>query len=98
MAPDFAFETVPGMQDSLSAERGRTAVLLILYSVPESLPRLDQLKLARARIDRQGYLRARWIPREFPGWNALSVLLGELDRLGHEPPHPPAPATSLHNH
>jgi len=50
------------------------------------------------RIDKQGYLRARWIPRDFPGWNALSALLGELDRLAHEFPYPPAPVERQHNH
>ena len=154
VAPVFVFEPVPGTQESLLAYRGRTAVLLVLYTVPGSLPRLDQLKLARARIegagarivaiamsnsalngsiyvtaghevvvtyglfrrmksdpdvpplpshmefliDRQGYLRARWIPRAFPGWDALSTLFIELDRLAHEPPHPPAPITAFHHH
>ena len=154
VAPVFVFEPVPGTQESLLAYRGRTAVLLVLYTVPGSLPRLDQLKIVRARIegagarivaiamgnsalngsiyvtaghevvvtyglfrrmksdpdvpplpshmefliDRQGYLRARWIPQAFPGWNALSTLFIELDRLAHEPPHPPAPITAFHHH
>jgi hypothetical protein len=50
------------------------------------------------RIDKQGYLRARWIPRDLPVWNVLSALLGELGRLAHESSHPPAPAASQHNH
>ena len=50
------------------------------------------------RIDKQGYLRGRWIPRDFPGWNALSAMLGELDRLANESPHPPVPAASHPNH
>lgn len=50
------------------------------------------------RTDKQGYLGARWIPCDLPGWNVLSALFGELGRLAHESPHPPAPAASQHNH
>jgi putative copper resistance protein D len=154
VAPDFTFETGSGAQASLFLERGRTAVLLVLYTTPKSLPRLrelqaasDQVERAGARIvaspidkpvrdgappvaagpeaassyglfrrpegvkavpampghmefliDRQGYLRARWIPDGRTGWSPVPGLLRELDRLAHEPPHPPAPRTTPHDH
>jgi putative copper resistance protein D len=47
-------------------------------------------------IDRAGYLRARWIPNEEPGWREIGTLLREIDRLNREPPGPPAPEGHVH--
>ena len=47
-------------------------------------------------IDRAGYLRARWIPNEEPGWREIGTLLREIDRLNREPPRPPAPEGHMH--
>jgi putative copper resistance protein D len=47
-------------------------------------------------IDRQGYIRARWIPGEGPGWGNIALLLGEIDRLGKETPRAPAPDEHVH--
>ena len=41
--PDFAFEGADRPQESLRQLRGRAAVLLVLYTLPESAPRLQQL-------------------------------------------------------
>lgn len=47
-------------------------------------------------IDRQGYLRARWIPGEAaPGWTDPAAILAELARLTLERPAPP-PAEHVH--
>jgi len=47
-------------------------------------------------IDRQGYIRARWIPGEGPGWTDLSRLLREIAQLDSEPPGAPAPDEHVH--
>jgi putative copper resistance protein D len=41
-------------------------------------------------IDRQGYIRARWIPGAGgKGWSDLAVLRGEIQRLDREAPSAP---------
>jgi len=42
-APDFSFAIGPGVVQSLHDYRGRHIVLLVLFSLPESRPRLDQI-------------------------------------------------------
>jgi putative copper resistance protein D len=46
-------------------------------------------------VDRQGYLRARWIPPD-PGWDDERRLLGELDRLAAEVPRASDPDEHVH--
>jgi putative copper resistance protein D len=47
-------------------------------------------------IDRQGYVRARWIPRDGPGWEPVGNLMREIDRLSQEKPSAPAPDDHVH--
>ncbi len=47
-------------------------------------------------IDRQGYLRARWIAKAEPEWNSLSELFHQVEFLNREKPRPPAPARHVH--
>lgn len=47
-------------------------------------------------VDRQGYIRARWIPPEQPGWEDLTRLLAEIERLDKEEPRGPAPDEHVH--
>ena len=47
-------------------------------------------------IDRQGYVRARWIPRDGPGWDRIENLMREIDRLNQEKPTAPAPDDHVH--
>jgi putative copper resistance protein D len=47
-------------------------------------------------IDRQGYLRARWIPGEGSGWEDLDELLSAIDRLNQEKYAVPAPDLHVH--
>lgn len=42
-APDFIFDTQDGTQASLASRRAKGPVLLVFYTAPASLPRLDQL-------------------------------------------------------
>jgi putative copper resistance protein D len=46
-------------------------------------------------VDRQGYLRARWMPPG-PGWSDEARLLGELDRLAAEVARAAAPDEHVH--
>ena len=41
--PDFTFEFVGRPQDALSAPKEKRVTLLVFYTVPQSLPRLDEL-------------------------------------------------------
>lgn len=55
VAPDFAFQAQGGPeQETLKQQRGRAIVLLVLFSVPDSLARLEQLDAAKAALDRAG--------------------------------------------
>src|SRR5262249_46990517 len=61
-APDFTFQIGRGAQESPEAQRGRYIVLLVFYSLPESLPRLRELTEAKAsRFARMG-LRVVAVP------------------------------------
>jgi putative copper resistance protein D len=52
-APDFAFEATSGVQETLSGQRGRE-VLLVSFTLPQSLPRLRELALAKRTLDDAG--------------------------------------------
>jgi copper resistance protein D len=51
-------------------------------------------------VDRQGYLRARWLPLGSPdatgGWSDLTLLLGQLERLAQEPASAPLLGEHIH--
>jgi copper resistance protein D len=47
-------------------------------------------------IDRQGYVRARWIPRDGPAWDKMENLFRDIDRLNQEKPSAPAPDDHVH--
>ena len=147
-APEFTFESADRPQESLRQLRGEVAVLLVLYTLPESLPRLGELAAdarsyaaAGARviaapfvgfgaelpgdvrnaiatsdatvaaayalfarqgaesrppahveflIDRDGYLRVRWIGVG-PAETRTAEVLDRLTILRRETPLPPAP-------
>lgn len=162
VAPDFSFGIGVGPSETLKAHRGWAMVHLVFFTLPGSLPRLEQLDaawskigLAGARviavpmrdtgqvyrqlgaravnlpiaidgaeeiietytlfrrtvatdrappvplhmeflIDRQGYIRARWIPGEAMGWEDIDRLLREIKRLDKEVPRAPAPEEHVH--
>jgi putative copper resistance protein D len=47
-------------------------------------------------IDRQGYVRARWIAADNRGWLNTDLLLGEIAQLNQEKPSAPAPDDHMH--
>jgi putative copper resistance protein D len=47
-------------------------------------------------IDRQGYVRARWIAAESRGWSNTDILLREIATLNSETPSAPAPDDHVH--
>jgi copper resistance protein D len=61
---------------------------------PPPVPHMELL------VDRQGYLRARWIPKDLghdtEGWGDLGRLLAEADRLSREVPIAPVAAEHVH--
>ncbi|HYB41083.1 MAG TPA: CopD family protein [Candidatus Methylomirabilis sp.] len=162
VAPDFSFSVGPAPPRALRDARGQFVTLLVLFSLPDSLPRLDRLArsygdvgLSEAElvavptdadphilrrlganppiffpvatdgaadivsayslfsrspgataspprhveflIDRQGYIRARWLPGESgKGWDDLEVLGGQIRALEREAPVVPAPDEHVH--
>jgi putative copper resistance protein D len=163
VAPDFVYRTLAEESRSLKDHRGNEVVMLVLFSLPESRPRLAALEGASRQllgknvkilavpgaieqvrqldgafkslslvvdgsreafaayallrrsfseqgtqpdppvpphmeflIDRQGYVRARWIPRDGPGWDKMENLMREIDRLNQEKPSAPAPDDHVH--
>jgi putative copper resistance protein D len=152
VAPDFTFQVAARTQESLQQQRGRYIVLVVFYTLPQSLPRLralatekNALERAGARviavptsatstsaasntsnldqsmfvmtgpdvaagyamfarrkdtapsdaspahmeflIDRQGYLRARWIGVPDATTDRMTWMLAQIELLKHEPPH-----------
>jgi putative copper export protein/mono/diheme cytochrome c family protein len=160
VAPEFTFEFSGRPQESLLQLRGNHVALLVLYTLPQSLPRLSELAIkerayaaAGARvivvpfvpssiatdagilgngssivasaspnvatvyamfarqpagpvddvpahveflIDRQGYLRVRWIGIAGTAAERMAATLDRIDILNHEPPRRPAPWGHAH--
>ncbi len=163
VAPDFVYRTLSGENKSLKDHRGQKVVLLVLATLPQSRPRLQQLDRLYARladagvevlavpgdarafrkigprlaslsivmdgseeifttyslfrrslsetgmrpdppvpahmeflVDRQGYIRARWIPAESTGWSNTDLLLQEVAQLNQEKLSAPAPDDHVH--
>jgi putative copper resistance protein D len=157
LAPEFSFQIGSRQQETLEQQRGRKAVLLVLYTLPGSAARLHAISAAEHSleqagvrvvavplrdaatlpqppgvdatlladpypplasayalfrrsatgvppvpdhmeflIDRDGYLRARWIPGQAPGWDRMPELLRQAVILAREKPRPRA--QSLHVH
>ena len=165
VAPDFSYTTGIGDDLSLKDLRGRRVVLLVLFRLPDSLPRLAQLAeisptLSRLGaqmlaipvgveqdvyralggraatfpvvvdgateaattyalfdrdlapdgslraaaeaghmellIDRQGYLRARFLLRDGGGWSDPERLAAEVGALAREASRAPAPDDHVH--
>lgn len=161
VAPDFTFESSATGQESVGQRAGTSFTLLVLFTVPQSTPRLDELAAQRSTyasagvrvialpfpasaqfddkehppnrgsilavaepqaatiyamfargsadgsdvvesthleflIDRQGYLRARWLGAPDQPARRTSEILAQVEILGREPPHPPA--SDRHRH
>jgi len=47
-------------------------------------------------VDRQGDIRARWVPGMTPDWSAMPVLLEQIETLEREPPRPLARRRHVH--
>jgi putative copper resistance protein D len=47
-------------------------------------------------IDRQGYVRARWLPDSGPQWAEAETLMATIEWLNHEKPRAPAPNEHIH--
>jgi putative copper export protein/mono/diheme cytochrome c family protein/peroxiredoxin len=165
VAPDFTYTTSQGEGRSLSDHRGQNIILLVLFSLPDSVNRLRQLHnlypslrergvevlgvplhgsrdISRGLeqgtvvypivmdgaaeiamtytlfrrtwssedrrptppmpahleflINRQGYIRARWIPRAPQGWEEIAPFLATIEALNHEEPGTAEPEEHLH--
>jgi putative copper resistance protein D len=47
-------------------------------------------------IDKQGYIRARWLAGESDAWHKIDVLLKQVELLHNEKPRTPAPEDHVH--
>lgn len=47
-------------------------------------------------IDKQGYIRARWLPAENTAWQKIDILLKQVELLRNEKPRAPAPGEHVH--
>jgi putative copper resistance protein D len=47
-------------------------------------------------IDRQGYIRARWLPDSGTGWAEKRALIAAIEQLNQEKPRAPAPDEHVH--
>ncbi len=54
VAPDFAYAVVPGVSHTLKEHRGRRIVVLVIYSLPASRPRLAELATAYSTLSTLG--------------------------------------------
>jgi putative copper export protein/mono/diheme cytochrome c family protein/peroxiredoxin len=79
-APEFTFQIGRGAQESLAQQRGRNIVLLVFYSLPQSLARLRALADFRLQFNRLGVRviavpmkAADAIPRDARGVDATMI-------------------------
>jgi putative copper resistance protein D len=47
-------------------------------------------------IDKQGYIRARWLASENDAWRKIEVLFKQIELLRKEKPRAPAPEDHVH--
>ncbi len=47
-------------------------------------------------IDKQGYIRARWLPAENDAWRKIDRLMSQVELLRKEKPRAPAPDEHVH--
>jgi putative copper resistance protein D len=58
--------------------------------------RPSELKHVEFLIDKQGYIRARWLPDEGEAWRKIDVLMRQIELLQREKPRAPAPDEHVH--
>lgn len=59
-------------------------------SIPAAVPHVEFL------IDKQGYIRARWLSAEGEGWRKTEFLMKQIEALQKEKPSAPAPDEHVH--
>lgn len=66
------------------------------FSAEGSLPDPPMPPHMEFLIDRQGYIRARWIPGDGVGWTKTEALVREIEQLVKEKPRASAPDEHVH--
>jgi len=77
-APDFTFQIGTGEQETLAQQRGRHIVLLVFYTLPDSLARLRSLTRFRSELEHAG-IRVIAVPMQHvkeppPGVDAAMLI------------------------
>jgi putative copper export protein/mono/diheme cytochrome c family protein/peroxiredoxin len=65
-------------------------------TAPGQLPEPPVPSHLELLVDRQGYLRARWMPKDGDGWTDPATLVAEIQRLVREAPTAPFPSEHVH--
>ena len=65
-------------------------------TAPGQLPEPPVPSHLELLVDRQGYLRARWMPKDGGGWTDPATLVAEVQRLGREVTVAPLPSEHVH--
>ena len=84
---------------ALSAREGLREITETYMLFARSIPDEDLLAAAphvEYLVDRQGYIRARWLPSEGDAWKSIDDLLAQAQILRTEKPRAPAPDWHVH--
>ena len=65
-------------------------------TAPGQLPEPPVPSHLELLVDRQGYLRGRWMAKDGGGWTDPATLLAEVQRLGREAQVAPLPSEHVH--
>jgi putative copper resistance protein D len=91
-----AFKSISFVTDGSREAFDTYALLRRSFSEQGTLPDPPVPPHLEFLIDRQGYVRARWIPRDGHGWDKIENLMREIDKLNQEKPSAPAPDDHVH--
>jgi len=79
-----------GDADMLADPDARVAAAYALFAPGGAARPVEYL------VDRQGDIRARWVPGMTPDWSAMPVLLEQIETIEREPPRPLARRRHVH--
>jgi putative copper resistance protein D len=87
----------PALVSDGAADISTTYVLFRKSLNPQGRPQIPRLPShLEFLIDRQGYIRARWLPGNDSGWAEAARLMTMIERLNQEKPRAPAPDEHIH--
>ncbi|MGH7809352.1 MAG: CopD family protein, partial [Candidatus Binatia bacterium] len=91
----YVASMLPGLTVSEGIGEITETYKLFARSFAEEIPTTSAAH-AEFLIDRQGYIRARWLASENDAWRKIEVLLKQVELLQNEKPRAPAPEDHVH--